>query len=255
MSGRRKGRGNGNAQVSTATAAPAPRTTIEAIANRLREDILSGVFPPGSKLRIEELRRRYGGGISTVREALSRLMSESLVVSEEQRGFRTAPMSIKDLHDISEMRKLLECQALTRSIETGDMDWETRVVAAYHRLSRIEEQIRKQGYSSELAQQWSAANEEYHDALVSACGNTWLMKIRKILHNQSYRYIRFSLVNAGASRDVHEEHRAIFHAAMARDAERACALIRQHIDNTVNVIVKMLDGQLEEHQPDGNATR
>ena len=128
-------------------------------------------------------------------------------------------------------------------------------VEGLHRLSRIEEQIRKRGYSSELAQQWSAANEEYHDALVSACGNSWLMKIRKILHNQSYRYIRFSLVNAGASRDVHEEHRAIFHAAMARDAERACDLIRQHIDNTVNVIVKLLDGQLDEHHPDGRAAR
>jgi len=231
----------------------APRTAIEETVERLREDILSGHFPPGSKLRIEELRRRYGGGVSTIREAMARLMSESLVISEEQRGFRAAPMSLRDFSEISDMRKLLECRALRKSIEKGDDDWEARIVAAYHKLTKIEERLRDGVDDPELLRAWAHSNKAYHDALVSACGNSWLMRIRALLHRQSERYLRYSLVHSAPTRNVHEEHRAIFEAAINHDADTACELICRHIDNTVRVIGKALSQRLSE-QDDGRPT-
>ena len=54
-------------------------TLVELAITKLRQDILAGVFAPGSKLRVEELRSSYEIGASPLREALSRLVSNGLV--------------------------------------------------------------------------------------------------------------------------------------------------------------------------------
>src|SRR5712675_286146 len=60
----------------------------------LRSELLACRFAPGEKLKIDDLCRRFAVGSSAVREALSRLASEGFVVSEPQRGFRVAPLSV-----------------------------------------------------------------------------------------------------------------------------------------------------------------
>ncbi|MEN0001295.1 MAG: GntR family transcriptional regulator, partial [Pseudomonadota bacterium] len=57
---------------------------------RLKDDIISGALPPGSKLKIEKLRKTYNAGTSPIREALSLLTSDHLVERIDQRGFRVA---------------------------------------------------------------------------------------------------------------------------------------------------------------------
>ena len=76
---------------------------------------------PGEKLRIEHMKDDYGVGGATLREALSLLISDALVVSQGQRGFRVAPVSLEDLADITETRVMLEGEALLvhRGLEVG----------------------------------------------------------------------------------------------------------------------------------------
>ena len=102
---------------------PSAKTAIESVYAAVREDILSGRLKPGSRLPIEHLRSHYEVGSSTVREALSRLVSDTLVTTEGQRGFRVAPISLDDFREIAAMRKLLEAQALGEAIARGDDDW------------------------------------------------------------------------------------------------------------------------------------
>src|SRR3546814_19395236 len=71
-----------------------------------------------------------------VREALSRLDAEGLVISSNQRGFRIAPISIDDLQDLISVRIDLEITCLQHSFRLGDLGWETNLVAAFHRLSQ-----------------------------------------------------------------------------------------------------------------------
>ena len=59
----------------------------------LRADILRCRLRPDTRLRLEELRERYGMSISPLREALMRLQSEGLVTLEENKGFRVSPVS------------------------------------------------------------------------------------------------------------------------------------------------------------------
>ena len=91
------------------------RTLVEQAYASLRREILDGALEPGAKLRTEELRQRYGIGASTVRESLTRLLGEALVTAEGQRGFRVAPISLDDFSDLTNVRKMIETEALRLS--------------------------------------------------------------------------------------------------------------------------------------------
>src|SRR3546814_18249404 len=63
----------------------------------------------------EQLKEIYGASYSTLREALSSLVAEQLVVAEGQRGFRVASISAADLLDLTDARVLLEREAVRRA--------------------------------------------------------------------------------------------------------------------------------------------
>lgn len=213
---------------------PQGRTLVEQAYSALRRDIIEGNLEPGSRLRTEELRLRYKIGASTLREALTRLLGEALVTAEGQRGFRVAPISIGDFSDINGVRKLLETEALRQAMTIGDEAWESRVVAAYYQLSKVEERMRDDPRPH--AKAFERRNREFHIALMSGCPSAWLHRLYNILYQQSERYRRISLVNLTTNRDVHAEHKAIFDAVMARDVDLACRLAGEHIDRTLAVL-------------------
>src|SRR5215208_2698694 len=108
---------------------------------RIRADIVFGKLAPGEKLKLDRLKEDYGASVGTLRELLARLASEGLVVAEGQRGFEVASVSAENLREIAALRLLLEAHALEQSFRAGDMDWEGRVVSAYHKLSAIEKRL------------------------------------------------------------------------------------------------------------------
>jgi GntR family transcriptional regulator, carbon starvation induced regulator len=107
---------------------PEVRTMTAALAAKLAQDIIGGALEPGSKLKLNVLSKRYGVSAIPLREALSRLASSGLVEIEDQRGYRTSSVSVQDLEDVTWVRQQVECLALKRSIEIGNIDWETRIV-------------------------------------------------------------------------------------------------------------------------------
>jgi GntR family transcriptional regulator, carbon starvation induced regulator len=78
-----------------------------ALHERLRHDIILGVLPPAAKLKLEKLSKAYDVSINTLRETLSRLAADGLVVAEGQKGFAVLPVSTEDLREITEMRRAL----------------------------------------------------------------------------------------------------------------------------------------------------
>lgn len=214
------------------------KTLVEYAYRCLRKDIIDGTLPPNSKLRIEHIRKHYQIGSSTMREALSLLVADALVTVEGQRGFRVSPISIEDLIDVTRMRKLMESMALRESIERGDDAWEAGIVAAFHRLSKVEERLVLE--PSIMVDAWEACNAEFHKALIAACTSRWTLHFREILYYQSERYRRFSLMTNGSRRNVHSEHEEIMKAALARKADLACDLIDDHLDRTINGMKSIL---------------
>jgi GntR family transcriptional regulator, carbon starvation induced regulator len=199
------------------------KTLVESAYNGLREDIIQGRLAPDSKLRIEQLRSKYGTGASPLREALNRLAGEGFVNVEGQRGFRVSPVSLNDLKDLTRMRILLECEAISDSIKHGDDEWEAGIVASFHRLGVAEENRDK-----EFAQ-WELRNDEFHESLVAASNSSWLLKFRHTLYEQHKRYRLLAILAHDESRDLHAEHLAIKDAAIARDIKAACKATEEHI--------------------------
>jgi len=210
------------------------RTLTDRVYRRLRDDIIHGRLEPGSKLRIEALRQQYEVGATPLREALSRLTSEGFVNSEGQRGFRVAEVSTEDLMDITNMRITLEGMALAQSIIKGDDTWESNVVAAFHRLTKVE-----MAAEPDLID-WEARNAEFHLALISACTSSWLRRFYDVLYDQHKRYRNMARVARDARRDIHGEHTAIKDAALTRDAKAALAANEQHIRRTAEVCTPAL---------------
>ncbi len=216
------------------------RTLVEFAYEVMRQDILRGALPPGERLRVEVLKETYKVGASTLREALTLLVGEALVTAEGQRGFRVAPISLDDFQDAIRVRKLVEIEALRDSIRAGDDDWEAGVVAAFHRLSKVEEQIKNEDAKA-LSGEWEERNRAFHEALIGASRSRWLSHFIDLLHQQSERYRRIALAGKAIKRDVHAEHEAIKDAALRRDVDEACRLSEQHIDRTFEALSKMFE--------------
>lgn len=215
-----------------------PEKTFAERAYRLiREDIVAGVLEPGLKLKIHMLQERYGLGAGPLREALAKLSSDQLVELEGQRGCRVAMMSVKDAREIGDLRKVLEAQALELSIPAGDAEWEGGVIAAYHRLEQIERRM-NQGIND--LPEWELRNHQFHKALVAACDSRWLQWMRQLMFDQHERYRRLSRMKTVMTRDIHEEHKALFEAALDRDAEKAVSVIGVHVQRTTDAVLAAL---------------
>lgn len=221
-----------------------PSTTlVHSAYTSLRRDIIEGTLPPGSRLRVEHLKDTYGVGSGTLREALALLVSDALVASHNQRGFHVTPISIPDFLDITQTRILLETEALRHSIRDGDDIWESRVLAAFHRLSRAEKRL--SGNDSEKFEEWEARNREFHQVLISACDSRWMLHFLGLLYRQAERYRRLVITHQPIPRDVHDEHQSIVDATLNRDADQAAAILTRHIATTYDA-VKQLPAHLFE---------
>ena len=197
---------------------------------RIRTDIVSGRIAPGQKLRLEALREGYGVGIGTLREILSRLSAEGLVLAEGQRGFEVPPVTAPELRELAELRLLLERHALAQSFAAGDVEWEGRVVAAHHKLDVIERRM-IEGSRAE-APAWKRYDGEFHQALISACGSQALMRAHA---NVFDRYLRYLMVAACFRGEVAaEEHRRLRDCALARDVDGAWRVLQRHIEGCVD---------------------
>jgi DNA-binding GntR family transcriptional regulator len=202
---------------------------------RLRGDLLACRLEPGARLRMGDLCRSLEVGLSAVREALSRLTAEGLVVAEPQRGFRVTPISADELRDLTAVRLEIEALCVRRAVAKGNLSWEAQLVAAFHRLSRTPERTAED--PERLSEEWVEAHGAFHLALVAACDSAWLLRLREMLYSQSERYRRLSFPLAEVKRDLNREHGAIMDAALARDADRAVALMSEHLELTMRILL------------------
>ncbi len=211
-------------------------TVGQSVFSEIRNDILLGALRPGMKLKLSSLQRDYGVSVNTLRENLMRLAAEGLVVAEGQKGFRVVPASIDDLREITELRQLIECYGLRKSIENGDLDWEGRVVSAHHMLARSEELMLAD--SAKHGPDWQRFDRQFHVALISACGSRWILRTHHVIHDQFRRYQTLALNTiAFRGKELVDEHRMILDHAVNRDADKAVELLAAHIQKGVDMPV------------------
>ncbi len=216
------------------------RTMASQLADSVRNDIVNGKFAPGTHLNLNALSKYYAAGVNPLREALSRLSTTGFITVEDQRGFKVSEISRKELIDTQRVRVELECIALRRSIANGDVNWESELVAAHHRMSRI--QRTPMGERLSLDVNWETGHFDFHMALLSACDSEWLMLFIKTLFECSTRYRKAMLLfKQTLKRDIGNEHKNLMEAALDKDADLACQLLEAHFNATTELILSSME--------------
>jgi GntR family carbon starvation induced transcriptional regulator len=196
---------------------------------RLRDDIICGKLRPKTRLRIGKLRDLYGIGASPLREALSRLVPDGFVVSLDRRGFVVAPLSLSEFRELTDVRKLLESEAGRLSLASGDDEWESQLVAALHRITKLS--ASPAGKMSQAMKEWETLNEAFHETLMSGASSTLLLNFRRTAYFYAKRYLRVCL-SAAAIRELQKDHKAMADAAIARDIVKLQSLINAQLERT-----------------------
>lgn len=201
---------------------------------RLRAGIVACQLTPGARLHIGQLARDHEVSPGAVREALAMLEKEGFVVNEPQKGSRVSPVSPADLLDLTLARVEIEKVCLASSLAHGDIEWESQLVASFHRTFR--RNARHEPVFSHGDPDWIAAHDGFHTALVAACRSRRLLAIRSLLYDQSERYRRLSLAFS-VERDVESEHRRLMEAALDRDVRTSQDLLEAHIKATAEALI------------------
>lgn len=200
----------------------------------LRAAIVTCALRPNEKLVINDLCRDLGVSLGAVREALSRLVAEGLVVSVPQKGFTVSPVSQADLDDLTRVRKIIERECLISAITNGGIKWESGIVAAHHELAQLP--LKDPDEPGRINEAWRVAHGDFHLALVSACDSPWLLRMRDVLYLQSERYRRLSVIYDREDRDVAAEHEELADAVIKRNADKAVRLMMVHMSRTAQIV-------------------
>lgn len=202
----------------------------------LKKDIVMGHFAPGTKLKIDMLKEHYGMGVNVIRESLARLATEDLIDFVNQKGFRVADMSQSRLSDLTRMRILLETDGLKHSMGNGGIDWETELVATYHKLEYIEHKMCED--EETYCKTWYECDWAFHATLVSACGSQLHQLYHRRIFEQYRQYVMYNLKTHGfRGADIIREHEVILNAALKRDYK----LCRKNLENHLNYYSRSLE--------------
>jgi DNA-binding GntR family transcriptional regulator len=195
---------------------------VSALADLLRERILSGAEAPGRPLRQDAIAAELGVSKIPLREAMARLEREGLVRAELNRGWFVRPLDAAEAREVFALRLRLEPELVAiAAIHAGDAE-QAAASAAFSSLERATDCDR------------GAANRAFHLALVLPADRPVTFDIVERLHVLADRYVRKHLEPQGRDERADSEHRALLHAWLARDAAAVEALLADHIARTLD---------------------
>lgn len=195
---------------------------------KLREGIISGKYKENDELRELAIGNELGVSRTPVREALRQLELEGLVNIVPNKGAYVIGISTKDIHDIYEMRSLLEglCAKKATKIITEEQ------LAELESILDLSDFYYEKGKMEKVHE----LDNSFHEGIYSAADS----KMLKHTLSDFHQYIKaMRKTTLGESERVHNsnmEHRALLEAMKERDAEKAAKLAREHIAKAVKNI-------------------
>ncbi|MEW2139576.1 GntR family transcriptional regulator [Streptomyces sp. NPDC005409] len=215
------------------------RIPAHAVCTAIRDDIVSGVFEPGSRLTEEVLARRYGVSRVPVREALRTLESEGFVTTRRHAGACVAEPTEQEAADLLELRMLLEPLAAARAARRRT-EAHLKVLRGLVRLGQ-ERARRGQGEDLRSLGGW------FHETLAQSSGSPGLIALlTQMRHKIAWMYVVDAPVRPVES---WAEHGAIVDAVARGDAERARALTALHADRAAGAHRRRVRPAVSSSQP------
>lgn len=188
----------------------------------LRRKILSNQLVPGMRLKEDVWAKKTEVSRMAVREALTRLLGENLVVFGEKGGYFVKSMTAEDIRQIRELRELLELGAIRMAIpKLGKAD-----ITTLEKICDDFTNMVKSGYMSGACE----ADMKFHETLISLSGNTKLMEIYQSSNIPLFHMkLGKMLVQMDDYEQTDEEHRAILQALKNKDVKKAEEALVKHL--------------------------
>jgi GntR family transcriptional regulator of vanillate catabolism len=214
-----------------------PATRSAWLVEHLRQALLDGRYPPGSRLNEVHLSQELDVSRTPVRAALQTLAGEGLLHHQPNRGFTVREFLLTELVEAYDMRALAEGLAARFSAERGLSDEARRTIDA-----ALSDGDRTLSGPDDLEAQRAAyaqMNQAFHGAVYAAAKSDLVREVVRICQRvpqaSARNVVAFDL--AGIRRR-HEMHHAIYHAILAREPQEAERLMREHV---VSVKISMIE--------------
>lgn len=202
----------------------------DVIFGALKDAIIDGSLAEGEVLRQDRIATMFNVSRIPVREALARLESEGLVTTQRYRGAVVSSLSVDEISEIFEFRALIEPEVIRR--------------AASRWNETAEQDARRHGaaFATETdPARWGDLNRSFHAALYRDAGQPYHLQVVDSAMDRVDRYLRAQLALTGGMERARSEHEQLLEAWLARDAERAAALLRDHILGAGQALVAFLE--------------
>ncbi len=184
----------------------------------LRNAIITGQIPEGTPLRQDEIARKFNVSRIPVREAISRLEEQGLVLTQRYKGAVVAGLSAREAAEIFDLRALLEPEIIREGVPRMTPEL----------LAEARRQCEAFSASSD-PMEWGDLNRVFHTTLYSASTLGYFIEVCDKAMDRVERHVRAQLVMSNGMARAGREHMAILKACEAGEADRAANLIREHI--------------------------
>lgn len=215
--------------------APIPRTLADTAVTIIHEAILSGELAPGERLRIEHLAQRLDISPMPIREALRQLDQRGIVKHIPHRGAKVAELSAEDLRETMEIRLALETLGVRHAAERFTEENATEAqsfLTTWYRAKRASE-----------SQAARVAHAQFHFALYSAAGSSWLMRTIRPTWENGERYRLESVDDKALLRQRMKEHERILRFCVEHRPDDAADELYNHLVTTANLVARKLGGE------------
>lgn len=202
----------------------APATITEFVTEQIRDRIVLGTLPPGSKLSVYDLAEELGVSRVPLREAVRQLEAESLVDNLARRGTVVRPLNVQDVRDSFEILNLIEPIAARRAAESAD---EETIGTMRSRLREMQEITDRR--QPQVSRSMLRAHREFHFAFFQAAGTGVLQRHLRMLWNTCERYVINSVPDLDRQAAAAREHAQMVEQIEARDPEGTTIALREHL--------------------------
>lgn len=217
--------------MGTSAIAPIERRALhEDLADQLRRAIVHGELRPGAKISEKILCEQFGVSRTPVREALKILSTEGLVQLMQNRGASVTEVTFEDMQHAFPVMGALEALAGELACENATDAQIERAAALQARMAAMFDKGDRKGYFR--------VNEEVHQLILEASGNTALPRLMRTVSGQVRRARYMANLSKERWAEAIAEHEEILAALTARDGKKLGRLLKAHLANKLAALAK-----------------
>lgn len=213
------------------------KTVTDAVYERLKSDIMSGVYRPGQRLMETEVAEKLEVSRTPVRDAMIRLEQDGLTTIKPHRGIYVRKLSKKNIQDYYQLRAVLEglgAKLATQNATKEDHDKLQRMLEEMHNILESHK-------NAEHFKEMATINNHFHQLIFDIADNQVLAQTREMLANPIALVRSTSWQNQQRIFETWQEHKEVVEAIVSKDAELAQKKMEEHIYNAWKSAQSKLD--------------